>query len=168
MSRIFFFIVVFTFCSLFTFAQKARYQSDIVYRLSKHISWPEKKGTYKFVIIVLGSSDDFKSFQKLAVRKGAIQNIPIEVRHFDCDETLEDCHLLYISDACNLEMLNIIKKTKKDPVLIVSGRAGGGALGSIINFVDTNGKLKFELNKQQALMRGLEISDTLKDIAIII
>ena len=65
-------------------------------------------------------------------------------------------------------MERIVKKTKNDPILIVSGKEGYGELGAVINCVDNNGKLKFELNQNQAHKRGLQVSDKLIDLAIVI
>lgn len=154
--------------NLSCFAQKAKYQSDIIFRLSQYITWPTNTVSYKFVIGVVGSEKDFESFQKLALEKGGFHNNPIEVRYYECTDFIEDCQLLYISEECKIEMERIVRKTKNDPILIVSGKEGYGELGSIINFVDNDGKLKFEFNQGQANKRGLQVSEKLMNLAIII
>ena len=111
---------------------------------------------------------DFESFQDLALKKSTDQNCPIEVRYYDCTNAIDECHLLYISEECKIEIDKIVKRTKKEPVLIVSAKNGYGALGSIINFIELDGKLKIELNQAQAERRGLRVSDKLKSIAIVI
>jgi len=168
LRRFYFFVALFLFFGLSSFAQKAKYQGNIIYRLSQYVTWPEITGEYKFVIGVVGSATDFESFQKLAVEKHAMKNNPIEVRYFDCADAIENCHILYISQECEIEIEKIVKKTKNDPMLIVSDQKGYGALGSIINFIESDGKLKFELNQAQALKRGLSVSDQLKDLAVVI
>ena len=65
-------------------------------------------------------------------------------------------------------MTHILDQTKDLPTLIISDQEGFGQMGSVINFVDKNGKLKFELNQDQVDRRGLQVSDKLKNIAIII
>ena len=168
MRRVYFLFVVLFVLASSTVAQKAKYQSDIVFRLSQYVIWPENINEYKFVIGVVGSTNDFQSFQKLALKKRGFHNNPIEVRYYECTDAIADCHLLYISEECKIDMEQIVKKTKNDPILIVSGKEGYGELGAVINFVESEGKLKFELNQNQAEKRGLEVSDKLKDIAIII
>ena len=168
MRRTIFLTAILFIVTISTFAQKARYQSEIIFRLSQHITWPENEDNYKFVIGVVGSQSDFESFQQLAINKKGFQNNPIEVRYLECTDAIDDCQLLYISDECKIEMERIVKKTKNDPILIVSGKEGYGELGAVINFVDSNGKLKFELNQNQANKRGLQVSDKLKDLAIVI
>lgn len=168
LKGLYFLFVLFLFFNVSLFAQKAKYQCDIIYKLSQHISWPEKNETDKFVIGVVGNVKDFESFQDLALKNSTDQNCPIEVRYFDCTQALDECHLLYISEECKIKINKIVKKTKKEPVLIVSGKNGYGALGSIINFIELDGKLKIELNQAQAEKRRLRVSDKLKSIAILI
>ncbi len=149
-------------------AQKARYHGEIVYRLSKHITWPEKSHGYKFVIGVIGNENDFSSFQRQALDKGKFNGTPIEVRYYLCAEEIDDCHMIYVSENCKVDIRKIIKKTKRDPVLIVSGNEGYGEYGSIINFVGNEGKISFEFNKEQANKRELLVSDTLLELATVI
>ena len=63
MRRTSFLIVILLIVTISTFAQKARYQSEIIFRLSQHVTWPENDDNYKFVIGVVGSKSDFESFQ---------------------------------------------------------------------------------------------------------
>ncbi len=149
-------------------SQKAKYQSDIIFYLSHHVQWPERDRGYKFVIGVIGTEKDYQSFQKFALEKGEIQGRPIEVRYFECTAEISDCHIVYISEECKIDINDIVKKTKKEPVLLISGKDGYGRMGSVINFVDREDKLRIELNEKQAMKRGLKISNGLKALAILI
>jgi hypothetical protein len=166
-NSLFLLIIIFFVCHI-SFGQKAKYHGDIIYHLTKHITWPEKSEGYKFIIGVVGNDEDFRAFQQLAVEKGEFQGHPIEVRYFECSEEVEECHMIYISEKCEVDVNRLIKRTKNDPILIISGEKGYGESGSVINFVDMDGKLKLELNQQQASKRGLQISDGLIDLAILI
>lgn len=168
MRRICFLIAFLFLANLSSFAQNAKYQSDIIYRLSQYVTWPESGDSYKFVIGVVGTKGDYESFQKMAIDKGDFLSYPIEVRYYECTDAIDDCHLLYVSTECEIKIQQIVKKTKNDPILIVSGRAGYGKMGAVINFVDTEGKLKFELNQNQADKRKLQVSEKLRDLAIVI
>jgi len=163
-----FFLIIFILINHVSFSQKAKYHGDIIYHLTKHITWPEKSTAYKFIIGVVGNDEDFRAFQQLAIEKGEFQGYPIEVRYFACSEEIEECHMLYISEKCEVDVNKLIKRTKNDPILIISGEKGYGESGSVINFVDSEGKLKFELNQQQANKRGLQVSEGLIDLAILI
>ena len=152
----------------FAIAQKAKYHSDIIYRISNHISWAEYNTDYKFVIGIVGNTADFKYFQSFASQHNQIKRHPIEVRYYACTDKIDECDLIYISEDCTIEIDRIVKKTRNEPILIVSGQQGYGSSGSVINFVDVEGKIRFELNQEQARQRGLKVSDELKKLAILI
>lgn len=162
-------LIVFIVCFVIqSFGQKAKYQSDIIFRLSQFVSWPENDKGYKFIIGVVGNENDFESFQQLAQLRGRLKDNLIEVRYFRCTDNIDNCDLLYISEECTIDIKKIVKKTKKESILIVSGKNGYGKSGSIINFVESEGKLKIELNQEQAQERGLVILDNLMEISILI
>jgi hypothetical protein len=75
---------------------------------------------------------------------------------------------VYVSEECTLDLEQILKATRNEPILIVTGKEGYGQLGSVINFVESDGKVLIELNEKQASKRGLEMSATLKEIAVVI
>jgi len=156
------------FFSQFAQAQKAKYHADIIYRFSKHIKWSEYNSDYKFVIGVVGNDQDFQYFLKLATTRDQLKQTPVEVRYYACTDKIDKCDLIYISEDCNIAISKIVKKTRNEPILIVSGKDGYGRSGSVINFVEQNGKIEFELNQKQACQRGLKVSDQLKRIAVLI
>ena len=149
-------------------AQKAKYHGEIVYRFSKHIDWSNFNADYKFVIGVVGNGRDFQHFLQLAAQRNQIKDAPVEVRFYACTDKIDECDLIYISEDCKIEIDKIVKKTRNEPILIVSGKDGYGQSGAVINFVEQEGKIKFELNQDQAEQRGLKVSDELKKIAVLI
>jgi hypothetical protein len=168
MSKFFGLAGLFFLLTMPAVSQKAKYQTDIVYRLSQYIEWPEYNEQYKFVIGVVGNADDFESFQRMALERHAMNGRPIEVRYFECTDAIDACQLLYVSDQCDIKIDKIVKKAKSNPILIVTAKDGYGEAGSVINFVEESGKLKFELNEEQALKRGLLVSEQLQNIAVVI
>lgn len=167
-QRCYFLLVLFLIACQITKAQKAKYNGEIVYRLSRYVTWPKKEIGYKFIIGVVGNKTDYKSFQKIAIEEAGFSEILIEVRYFDCMDEIEECNLIYISEECKIGIKKIIKKINDSSTLIVTGKAGYGEAGSIINFLDSEGKIKFELNQEEASKRGLRISDKLKALSIVI
>lgn len=168
MRRLFFLLIGILISSQVTFAQKAKYHGDIIYRLSKHISWSEYSKGYKFILGVVGNSHDYQYFQSFASSKSTINDHLVEVRYYACTDNIDECDLIYLSEDCSIDIDQVIKKTSNEPILIVTGKDGYGKSGSIINFVDVDGKLRFELNQGEARQRGLKVSDELKRLAILI
>jgi len=149
-------------------AQTAKDQSSIIFRLANHVEWPVKVNAYKFIIGVMGTEADFMAFQQKALEQGSINRKAIEVRFFKCTDNLGQCDLVYVSENCTAKLDQILKATRNEPILIITGIEGYGQLGSVINFVESDGKVLIELNEKQALKRGLELSAILKEIAVVI
>jgi hypothetical protein len=168
MRRYYFFISIFLFFTQISQAQNAKYQSDLVFRLANHVTWAGYHQPYKFVIGVAGNREDFKFFQSNAISQEFFGDQPVEIRYYECTDKLEECDLIYISKDCRIGVENIVKKTRKKPILIISGNDGDGMAGAVINFIDKQGKVKFELNESQAAQRGLMVSEELKALAILI
>jgi len=156
-------IAAYTIC-----AQSAGQQGEIIFRISNHIAWPSGDLGYKFVIGVIGDESDFLAMQQLASQKKNIQNYPVEVRFFNCTDKIAECNVIYVSEECSFGLDKILKETKSSPVLVITSQPGYAALGSIINFVESDGKVSIELNEKQAVKRRLEVSAALKEIAVTI
>ncbi len=150
----------------FANAQNAKYFGEIINKVTQHITWPAFNNEFKFVVGVVGNKEDFRYFQLHAIEKGLAMHSTVEVRYFQCEDDLETCDFIYISDDSQIEMEKIVEKTSDKAILIVSGRKGYGDLGSVINFVDSEGKLHIEINLQQADRRALSVSNELKKLAI--
>ncbi len=148
------------------YAQSAREHSDIVFRLANHVSWPAEAEAYKFIIGVVGTENDFMVFQQKAITQGTINHKAIEVRYFKCTDDIGQCDLVYVSDNCTLKLEDILRATRNEPILIVTGKEGYGQLGSVINFVESDGKVRIELNEKEANKRNLTFSSSLKALSI--
>ncbi len=148
-------------------AQKEKYHSIFIYNFSKYVKWPEAGISGKFVIGVLGTSTIQKDLKILAATK-KINGKSIEIKQFSSAAEISDCHILYVS-ATESELLDqVLSKTSNKPILIVTDSPGLARKGAAINFVEVEGKIKFELNKKNAEEKGLKVAGTLASLAIIV
>jgi hypothetical protein len=149
------------------FAQKEKYHSIFIYNFSKYVKWPSDQNTGDFVIGVYGSSEIIEDLKVMAASKKVNgQNIRIE--EFKSMEDLATCHILYVGASESNKISQIVGATKGSPVLIVTDEPGLAQKGSVINFVEVGGKIKFELNQQTAESRGLKVSSSLTTLAIMV
>jgi hypothetical protein len=73
-------------------------------------------------------------------------------------------HVLYVAAA---DVAKLVKTpTRQRPVLIVSDAADGLEHGATINFVPTEGRIKFEVSLEAAQRAGLTISARLLALAV--
>lgn len=150
-------------------AQKEKYQSLFIYNFTKYIKWPDTYNSEKFVIGVIGDSEIIKSLNSMAAsKKKTGTGTMIEVKKYGSVSEIDDCNILFVSQDAVNELGQIDNQTSSKPVLIVSDTPGMALQGAVINFVEKDGKIKFELNEAKAIGRGLVVSSSLTTLAIVI
>lgn len=169
MRKIFLIIFIIMIISNLSFGQKEKYESLFIYNFTKYIKWPDNYNQGKFVIGVLGNSDIFESLNSMASsKKKTASGATLEVYKFNSETEIGECNILFVSENM-LDKLNAIDNgTAEKPVLIVTDSPGMATQGSVINFIEMDGKIKFELNEAKANSRNLVISGSLTTLAILI
>ena len=97
-----------------------------------------------------------------------VNGAEIIVKQFSSAEEVKDCHILYVSKSASSKLSEVISRTSDQPVLIVTDTPGMAKKGSVINFIEDDGKIKFELNQSYAESRGLKVSGSLTSLAILV
>jgi len=162
------FIFLLTFLN-YSQAQKAKYQSLFIYNITKYVKWPDSYNSGKFIIGILGDLDISESIKTMnKVKKKTGNGLILEVKNFSSIEGIDDCNILFVSEGDVDKLAKICEKTIAKPILIITDSPGMAKQGSVINFVEKNGKIKFELNEKNAISRGLIVSASLANLAIII
>lgn len=169
MRRIFIVFFSLLLLSNYSLAQKEKYESLFIYNFTKYIKWPDNYNEGRFIIGVIGNSDIYGSLETMAnSKKKTGTGATIEVKKYESLEDIEDCNILFISDDAIENLSDIEEATSGKPVLIITDTPGMATQGSIINFVEKDGKIKFELNQAKAESRKLIVSSSLSTLAIII
>ena len=150
-------------------AQKEKYQSLFIYNFTKYIKWPSSYNQGKFVIAVIGNSPIYESLLTMAEsKKKTASGAVFEVKKYNSVDEVGECNILFVSSDAVDNLGQIDSKTSSEPILIVTDTPGMAKQGSVINFIEKNGKIKFELNQQKANSRNLVISSSLTSLAILI
>lgn len=150
-------------------AQKEKYQSLFIYNFTKYIKWPDSYNTNKFVIGVIGDSPIITSIKKLvSTKQKTSDGRVIEVKSYGSISEIDDCNILFVSEDVIEELSAIVTQVESKPILIVTDMPGMATQGSVINFVENDGKMRFELNASNASSRGLMVSGSLTSLAIMI
>lgn len=148
-------------------AQKEKFHSLFIYNFSKYIKWPDDQQTDKFVIGVLGSSEMVKILEATAASK-KVNGASIVVKQFKSPEEIKDCQILYVAQGESSRINEVVSSTANRSILIVTDKPGLAKKGGVINFIEQEGKIKFELNQQDAESRGLKVSSSLASLAVIV
>lgn len=148
-------------------AQKEKYQSLFIYNFSKYVKWPDGQQSGDFVIGVLGTSNITKTLKTMSANK-KVNGSKIVVKEFKSASEISGCHILFIAEGMSSKMNQVVTQTSGESILIVSDKPGLAKKGAVINFIEHEGEIKFELNKQFAESRGLKISGSLVSLAILV
>ena len=148
-------------------AQKEKYHSIFIYNFSKYVKWPDAQNSGNFVIGVLGNSAIEKDLTAMASAK-QVNGKKIEIRQFRSAAEVNGCHILYVAESESAKFDQVLTETGSQPVLLVTAKPGLAKKGAAINFVEVEGKIKFELNQKNAETRGLKVAGSLASLAIIV
>lgn len=148
-------------------AQKEKVHSMFIYNIGKNVKWPEDQKLEKFVIGVLGTSAIQKELTSMAASRN-LNGMSIEIKQFNSTAEISDCHILYVSAAESGSLDQALSKISSKPVLIITENPGLAKKGAAINFVEIEGKVRFELNQKNALSKGLKVTGSLVSLAIVV
>lgn len=144
--------------------------SIYIYHLTKYFLWPQESSQQHFTIGVVGeeSAEFTKELKAMAeVRKASGQEIIIKQFKTPREVTL-DCHILYLPYESSNYLSDVLIKTQKHPILVISAKEGLGKVGSPVNLITIDGKTSFELNVDAIEKRTLKFAQQLKSIAVMI
>lgn len=148
-------------------AQKEKVHSMFIYNIGKNVKWPEAQKIQKFVIGILGTSEIQKELKSMAATR-KVHGMSIEIKQFNSTAEISDCHILYVSASESGFLDQALTKISSKPVLIITDNPGLAKKGAAINFVEIEGKIRFELNQKNAKSKGLKVTGSLTSLAIVV
>jgi len=138
-----------------------------LYRFVDHIEWPDGalSGTQNALTIgVVGDAGVVTALNTLVQARGSSAPA-ITVRAFKPGDAISGVQILFIGTLDNHHVKNIVASLDARPVLIVTEEEGGLDLGSMINFVPVDNRIRFEVSLPHATHNGLKISARLLAVA---
>jgi YfiR/HmsC-like len=145
---------------------EANLKAVFIYNFTRYIEWENLDNDRRFIIGILGQSTVDKPLREIA-RSGFVNNKRIELKYFSSPEDISYCHILFIPRNSSYDLPTILDKVDKG-VLTISEAPGSAKMGTAINFVVLNEKLKFEMNKRSIYLAGLKASSQLLKLALIV
>jgi hypothetical protein len=165
-------ILVFLFLFPFINAKAQRgvdyaVHANIIYHFTKYIEWPESRRSGDFIIGIIGESPLTDELKKTIANKTA-RNQKIVVKRISTSQSLNDCHIIFISAEESGSLKKIAAKTAGMSVLLVTEDEGMAQGGSCINFVIVADRLKLEINKNNIDKHSLSIASELLQLGKIV
>ena len=145
--------------------QDFTYKTVFVYNFTKYIEWPQEAAAYH--IAVFGKNQGAISAFERMVNAKSTSAKPLAMHVFSDVSALADCHIIFVPAEETPNIPGIKSHYHGAPTIIISEQPGAIELGSSINFIEQDGKLKFELKLKELQNTGLQISQNLVALAII-
>lgn len=162
-----FLVLIFgVFLSFSSFGQtEYKVYSGFVYHFAIKTQWPASRSSGDFVIGVVGKSPITAYLKGLASVK-KIGSRKIVVKTFNSVNEITNCHIVFLPKNQNGSLATAAQKTKGMNALLITESPGAAKKGAVVNFVNKDGRVRFELNKQRATSHGLKISSDLQKLAL--
>lgn len=148
-------------------AQEYDLKAAYIFNITKFIYWDSTIPGNEFVIGIIDPSPIYEPLEKISKTK-KVGNKKISIRQFTKVEEINNCNILFIPKNTSFSLKEILDKAKSKKILTISENEGYGKIGSAINFITIEDKLKFEVNTKTLESIGLKASAQFLKLAVII
>lgn len=142
-------------------------EAAFIYQFAGFVQWPEKAfpGPDSAITIgIVGSKDIYAELQRIVPGRTS-QGRAFKVIEMTQESELANVHIAYIERKDKAELRRWLKASEGKPVLVVSAAPDALELGSIINFVMDDNRVRFEISALAAANRQLVLSSRLLTVA---
>jgi hypothetical protein len=139
-----------------------------LYNFGKFVSWPtESKATppESFEICVLGD-DPFGAVLDAVVKGGTISGRAAATKRLSAITDVNNCRVLFISSSEDPRLKEIFATLTDSQVLTVSDMPQFADRGGMIQFVQQNSRIRFEVNLRSTEHSRLILSSELLKVAV--
>lgn len=144
--------------------------SVFIYNFAINGEWVKDESA-DFVIGVVNAGSDGEAMTAELQQMASLKTIgkrKIIILEFKKESDVKDCHLLFIPESKSSMLPSLTSRIPSTSTLIVTEKAGLAKLGSCINFIRVDGKLRYEINTQELDRRNIKISSKITSLAVAI
>jgi hypothetical protein len=134
---------------------------------AKYVDWPAQAFAETNSPIMVGviGENKFGDDLKDAMAGRSIDGRNIEMMPIANEDDWRKCQILFIGASEKRHQAEILKRLKSLPILTVGEADGFTQEGGVINFMNKDGKVRFEVDLNAARADGLVISSKLLSLA---
>jgi hypothetical protein len=140
-------------------------QALFIYNFLRHINWPDGSDQETFVIGVYGDSPVYQQLQQFTVNR-KIGTKTIVLRRISSASDASFCQMVFVPEQNSSKISGLKKQIGNKSCLIVGEQEGSNAIGSTIEFLIQDNKLKFRIDEERAKQQNLTFSRALIDMAV--
>ncbi len=135
-------------------------KTGLIHKFGQHIVWPQEDGIDTFRIGMYGQDAELRS-NLILLESVKLKDKPVSIKQFSQIGAISPTHILYITLDNNSELQRIVNQISGRNTLLVSDRARNQDLMMINLLPLTDGRADFEINKENIINAGLNITPDL-------
>jgi hypothetical protein len=146
------------------YAVKATY----LYKFAPFVEWPTNAAEFpdgSFTICVVGDNP-LGGLLDRAVHDQDVDGHTIEIRRLPSVTGNPGCAMMFVSGSDTRSASGVLAAVRGLPILTVTDGASNPDATGIINFVITDGRVRFDIDNAAAAASGLTISSKLLSLAV--
>jgi hypothetical protein len=144
-------------------------KADMLFNIVKFVKWPDTatapKGELTFAIL---GDDELASVIAATFSTRSVGGRQVFVRCIRRIEDARDCQVLYVATSETPRVTQVLETLSGKCILTTSDVPGFAAGGGMVNFVQDNERVRFEINPGSAERARLKISAKLLALARIV
>ncbi len=144
-------------------------KAAFIYNFAKFIEWPRDAFPHdssSISLCILGGNPFGTAIYSIDGK--IVEGKTINVNLYDSLEEIGTCHILFISSSMAEEIPAILERLGNRCILTVGDTDHFAESGGIINFIEQDNKIRFEINVNAAQRARLKISSKLANLAKIV
>lgn len=144
-------------------------KTAFLFNFAKFIDWPPNpfSGPSNEFIIGIIAPPEILPTAKMLQNKN-VKGAPVKILFFESLTEISPCHMLFIGINDEEILESVIDRFRHIPVLTVANAAGFASKGGVINFINVDNTIRFEINPEVAEEKKLKISSKLLSLARIV
>lgn len=141
-------------------AVERQVKAAYLYKFGSYVEWPERTFDNPLSPITIGvlAADALADELTQVVAGRTINGHPVMVHKLRREESVKGLNVLFIGRLSNTHLADTLAAAKGQPILVITESEAALTLGSIINFVIVDGKVRFEVAPKTAGLNNLSIS----------
>jgi hypothetical protein len=140
-----------------------------LYSFLGYIEWPSRALPLTDSPLVIGvvDADEVAAELLLTTLGRKINNRAVVIRRLQPGDSMEDIHLLYIGPGEAQHVQAMIRQAPRRWTVTVTDDASADAIAGVINFRQSEGRLRFDVSQAAAERGDFKLSSRLLSVAIV-
>jgi len=168
MKKLFPFILLLLLVGKLSAQYDDKIKAVFIKNVIRELEWQKEYQTGDFIIGIIGKSSVGKELLKIGKFNPKTGPRNFVVKHFNSVAEIEKCHLIFISMEESKLFKEIDDKVLSYNTLVVTEKDGLAKIGSCMNFIISQGRTCYEVNRKGLERHGIKASYNFIRLAIII